>query len=93
MNQIELLYQEIIHQFPFTRAKLDSPRDPNGHWFLDVVFKNKLITVEWRPNQGFGVSDCLDGENCVYGEGPDKIFHSRKDTLDEIIRLLNLPTE
>jgi transcriptional regulator with XRE-family HTH domain len=81
MNQIEVLKQKIEARLPAVKAVIDEPRDPSAPWMLDVHFNNRVVTVEWRPHRGFGISAT---DSHAYGEGPDEIVASPEAAAERI---------
>ena len=90
MNAIELLQDRIAQKFPSAQITLDPPMNSDGNWFLDIVLRNRHVVVEWRPKQGFGISDCYCSkpDSHGYGEGPDKTFEENDHAFQEVVRLL-----
>lgn len=54
-----------------------------GNWWIDLLGK-KRITIEWRPDFGFGFSFGETG----YGEGPAEIFRSPARAAHRVIQLV-----
>lgn len=71
-------------RFPKVRTVLDAPETPNARWWLDTQLGKHLVTVEWRPGRGFGVSAGDDG----FGEGPDEVFDDADLAAKRVIELL-----
>lgn len=86
MNDIEMLEHAIQQDLPGAGTKLRRPRDPHGEWWLDVTHGEHVVTIQWSPRLGFGISAGASGG---YGEGPDEIFTARKDATERVLELLN----
>jgi hypothetical protein len=56
MNSMEVLKQQIERAVPRVNVTLRRPRNPNGSWWLDARSNEQLVTVQWSPRRGFGVS-------------------------------------
>jgi DNA-binding XRE family transcriptional regulator len=86
MNSIELLKRDIERALPRVEAKLRKPRKETGHWWLDATHDGHVVTVEWSPRRGFGIStdDAGDG----YGEGPDEVVEDREEAAKRVVELL-----
>ena len=86
MNDIQMLQQEIQQEFPDALVSMDASENPTGPWFLDIDRLNRPhIVVEWRLNQGFGISY---KPYRVFGEGADEIRIHRYSALQRIRELL-----
>lgn len=87
MNEIELLGEQVVDRFKSVDVRFDPPSNPNGHWFMDVRLEDKHVVVEWRPGQGFGVSDITDPDDQVYGQGPDRTHPDAESALQSIAEM------
>jgi len=86
MNQIEKLREDLIGRFPNHVMTIDAPENLRGHWFLDIQRGNASpIVVEWRPDQGFGISTAKVDD---FGLGPDEIYTDAKSAYDRVVRLI-----
>jgi DNA-binding XRE family transcriptional regulator len=47
-----------------------------GNWWLECSQGEEHLTVEWRPELGFGVND--PDVEAGYGEGPDEVFRDAR---------------
>ncbi len=81
MNEIEWLVEQLKKRLPEAQTHVDAPERPKGNHWLDVRQGQKLITVEWRPEQGFGFYAADAG----YGEGPAEIVSSKEEALEKIM--------
>jgi len=71
MNAIQSLEERIRKRFPEAKTALDPASDPEGPWFLDIDLGGHPVNVEWRPEQGFGITS---KHSPGYGEGPDEVL-------------------
>ncbi len=83
-NPIQGLEQKLQKRFPKVRTILDAPEAPNSRWWLDAQLGKHLVSVEWRPGRGFGVSAGDDG----FGEGPDEVYDDADSAAERVIELL-----
>ncbi|HEY4511631.1 MAG TPA: hypothetical protein VJH55_02210 [Candidatus Paceibacterota bacterium] len=70
MNELEQLQSKIKAQFPKAETKIDIPERSDGNFWLDTKIDTGSLTVEWRPDEGFG----FYASDAGYGEGPEKII-------------------
>jgi hypothetical protein len=84
MNEIEWLVQKLHERFPEATTHVDEPEKPKGSHWLDVRNGQKIVTVEWRPELGFGFYSTDAG----YGEGPEEIITEKERVLGKVISLL-----
>jgi DNA-binding XRE family transcriptional regulator len=84
LNPIQLLEQELHRRIPKVRTLLDAPEKPNAHWWLDAQVGKHVVSVEWRPGRGFGVSAGDDG----FGEGPDEVYADAESASRRVRELL-----
>jgi hypothetical protein len=66
-------------------VSVDSPRDPNGEYWLDVSLQKFRNSVSWKPKIGFGIF-VSDAEG--YGERPDEIYARPEDVCARICQLM-----
>lgn len=83
-NPIQGLEQKLHNRLPKVRTVLDAPETPNARWWLDAQLGKHLVSVEWRPGRGFGVSAGDDG----FGEGPDEVYDDADSAAKRVIELL-----
>ena len=84
MNTFEKLVLDIKIKFPLAHIKVDPPERPSDNHWLDIRLINKLVTIEWVPDKGFGFFAADSG----YGEGPNTIIPERDKALAHINELL-----
>jgi hypothetical protein len=87
MNDIEIIERDLSARFPGLTIRLDPPADPSGTWFIDVRRNNRVLTIQWRQDRGFGLSAAAGG----YGEGADEVFSTVTQIEDRVAELLNVP--
>ena len=93
MTEIQELVEWVEAEVPGVDIQLDPPADSpstQARW-LDIDYGQVEMTVEWRPDQGFGVSVLADPQGCeAHGlfEGPDKVFDSLDQAKRHIVGLL-----
>jgi hypothetical protein len=63
---------------------VDAPATTAGSWWLDVSQAGHTAIVEYRPNDGFGVSGPRGG----YGEGPDVVVPNVAAAADQVVAFL-----
>ena len=86
MNAIQHLLSALQTEFPELKATLDAPENVNGRYFLDLNLHGHEVVVEWKEQEGFGISaSVLDP---LYGEGPEETVASVDDALARIATLL-----
>lgn len=66
------------------KPEIESGGEKAGNWWIDLLGK-KRITIEWRPEFGFGFSV---GDTKGYGEGPAEIFRSPARAAHRVMQLL-----
>ncbi len=92
MNAIEQIKAAIHAEFPGIKIEIDTPLhvENGGTWFLDIIHGEKIVCVEWRPNQGFGVSQWEKGTemDIGYGEGPDQFYADQAVTIQAVRNIL-----
>jgi hypothetical protein len=71
MTDVECLRDRLHERFSEASYKLLKPRTQTGSWWLDVDLKGYLLTIEWRPGIGFGLSTPTDGDLFL---GPDEVY-------------------
>lgn len=56
-----------------------------GNWWIEVRFRSRIVTAEWRPACGFGL---YPPEAQSYGEGPVEIFQDASIAARHLRQLL-----
>ena len=88
MNKPQQLSEFIAmfsHECPGASIEVDTPRDPNGEWWLDVVGGKFRENVSWRPKVGFGF---FTTNERGYGERPDEIYRRADDACTRLCGLI-----
>lgn len=91
MNDLEILRELVLTEFPRAVAQIDEPRDMQGIWFLDISFEEpkKKIAVEWSPKkEQFGVYKHIADPNEVSPSDPDEVYENLSSTLSALRDLL-----
>jgi len=69
---------------PGLQPTIEAGGEKAGNWWIDLA-GDRPITIEWRPNDGFGFSA---GKSTSYGEGPSEIFRSPERAAHRITQLI-----
>lgn len=85
MNRIEELKAAIGRRLPGATLRLDTPRHPDGVWWLDVQLGERGVVVEWRPLRGFGLSALPDDG---LGSGADEIYREPDEVVARVVDIL-----
>jgi hypothetical protein len=85
---IEDLCDLVLEQFPDLRIGVDRPTDSSGSWFIDLELDKKLVTIQWRESQGFGLTPGYQSELHGYGEGPDELYPDVESCFARIVYYL-----
>lgn len=90
MTEIEQLAELLHASSPHLDLRLDSSEELESAAWLDVERQGKVVAVEWRPRQGFGISLLGDSGNPRAGlfEGPDEILSDVRSARDRVLFLL-----
>src|SRR5882724_252596 len=86
MNAIETLEQEIRGNLPTAWTRLRRPRNTRGEWWLDAKQDDHVVTIQWSPSHGFGISASAFGDG--YGEGPEETFAEQEVATGRVLELL-----
>lgn len=70
-NALEKLQTLIQSAFPDVQFRMYRPVLPTGEWSLDVRRENYLLVIDWREQDGFGLTADPDHG---YGEGADEVY-------------------
>lgn len=84
MNLLEQLAQQVSERLPDTRMSLDRPKNPQAAWWLDLSSGGNSVTVEWRPEVGFGVN----AGPAEYGEKSDEFYADLNEAAKRVTALL-----
>jgi hypothetical protein len=69
---IEKLKALLSENLPNATVEVDAPESAEGTWWIDVHSGKKRVTLEYRPQKGFG----LFREDGGYGEGPSEVYRT-----------------
>jgi hypothetical protein len=94
MNTIQRLRAILEHQLPGVWMRMETPPLlPTGVWWLDIVFNDRHVIIEWKGGQrkiGFSLSDEKPEEH--YGhEEPDETADSIDAAVRRIRELVSPP--
>jgi DNA-binding XRE family transcriptional regulator len=89
MNPLESLRDDLVKRFPGIDAEIDAPADAAGSWQLDLRpgGRSPWIVVEWKPDQGLGVST-PGSSDAEYGTKPDELYPNTKAAYDRVVQLI-----
>lgn len=89
MSEIETLADLLRFSSSELGLRLDAAAEGGTAW-LDVERRGRVVAVEWRPQQGFGVSLLESSGDPLAGlyEGPDEILADPYSARDRILSLL-----
>jgi len=85
MNPLQSLLASVNHAFSGARTALDPAERPGGSWFLDVRLDDYVLSVEWKPYCGLGVTA---GPEPGYGAGPDEVFPDLASAEERVLELI-----
>lgn len=89
MSEIEKLADLLRFSSSELGLRLDAAAESETAW-LDVERQGRVVAVEWRQQQGFGVSLLAPSGDPLEGlyEGPDEILEDPYSARDRILSLL-----
>src|SRR5437879_5886082 len=90
MTPIEKLAALVKSRYP--QLTTDVSKYASGNVWLDIRLRDQLIAVvEFRPEQGFGISGLkqVDLPLSGYGEGPDEVLSDHEAAEKYLLTLLN----
>jgi len=90
MSPIEQLSRELKSHFPQAQIDLRKADDPNGFQFLNLRSNGFEVAVEWKHDEGFGVSSFCDDTHDLAGlfETPDDWYTSKEAVFHRIVSLV-----
>jgi len=83
MNELEYVKEKLIKKFPKISLEYDPAETEKGSSWLDIKTNKQLITIEWKPQEGFGLY--LD-RNEGYGLGPTEIYRNKAVLFTRIVK-------
>ncbi len=81
---VKVFLAALEERSPGLRPTIEAGGEKAGNWWIDLA-GDRPITIEWRPNDGFGFSS---GESTSYGEGPSEIFRTPERAAHRIAQLI-----
>src|SRR6266700_6272482 len=85
MEKLLRKFDRLLHEkLPRCKILFDAPDRQGGTWWLNVHNGKKHLTLEYRPEKGFG----LFRETAAYGEGPAEIYRTPELTVKRLTHLL-----
>ena len=83
VESLEAFLRALHEVAPGISSKIDTPSDPKGETFIDLIDGNFSTEVSYRADVGFGiyVSDP------ALGQRPDEIYRSAKKAAQRIMQL------
>lgn len=90
MSDFDLLANLLRTALPDLEVSLDQPTESGSPAWLDVAWQGRVVSVEWRPRRGFGISLLETSGDPRVGlfEGPDEILSDPYVARDRILSLL-----
>jgi hypothetical protein len=85
MNPPDQLAEALAERFPDATIELDPATTKTGGWFLDITLDGHDAVVEWRPEQGFGVSS---NEDPPFGHGTDELYTDQRTAFERVVEIL-----
>ncbi len=79
------LADAIRDRFPDAAVEIDAPARAAGVWHVDVARGDQTIAVQWRAEDGFGISARPD---VTYGERADELYPDQESVFARIVSLL-----
>jgi hypothetical protein len=89
MTALHDLANAIKAAFPLARVEVDPPAQSGGVYHLDIRLGDRLVVVEWRPQQGLGVSLVTAA---ALDDGPDFRTTDADEALQRVAELLHNPS-
>ncbi len=83
-NSILHLQSLLQERFESIKTTIDAPANSDGIWWLDCVFNERLVTVEFNPKLGIGISS---REGALFGEKSDETVSNVKDAFRRVVRI------
>lgn len=83
-NSILHLQSLLQERFESIKTTIDAPANSDGIWWLDCVFNERLVTVEFNPKLGIGISS---REGALFGEKSDETVSNVEDAFRRVVRI------
>lgn len=84
-NSIKNLQRLLTESLPKCAIELDSPDRADGNWWIDVRAGKKRLTLEYRPQKGFGIFH----DDAGYGEGPAELYRTPELAARRVTQLMS----
>ena len=86
MKNISELARKLSQALPESQVAVDLTENPRGSSWIDIRSGDHVVTVEYRPGKGYGVSthDQDDG----LGQGPDEVYAGAAETFSRVVGLV-----
>ncbi|MEZ5944354.1 MAG: helix-turn-helix transcriptional regulator [Planctomycetaceae bacterium] len=90
MSPLEQIKEALSSNFPDIEIVVRKADDPNGMQFLNVYSDNLEVSVEWKPDRGFGLSSFRSDAHDLDGayDAPDEWYKSPNAVFHRISSLL-----
>jgi len=88
MTDIEIIERDLRARFPGATVRIDRPSVAGGTWYVDIRRNQQTLTIQWRPDRGFGVS----ADAGAYGDGADEVYSTVAQVENRVAELLDVPT-
>ena len=85
MSTLSVLQEKIVTLLPSAKIAVDPSETPTGSSWIDIYSGERNITIEYKPNFGFGL---YQEEESEYGEGPAEIYRDQGALLRRISKVL-----
>ena len=90
LSPIDTLNLDLKAKFPDAKIEIRKADDPKGFQFLNLRLHDLEIAVEWKQDEGFGISSFSANSNELEGLfGPPDAWHRLpQEALDRIVVLV-----
>ncbi len=86
MKNASELARKLSKALPESKVAVDLAENPTGSSWIDIRSGDHVVTVEYRPGLGYGVSthDREDG----LGQGPDEVYAGADEAFSRVLELV-----
>ena len=84
-SKVETFRKLVCANVPGLKTVLDAPRDPTGYWFIDLKNGKTSLTIEYRPDEGFG----FHRDGSAFGEHPQEFYRRPELAARRAIQVLS----
>jgi DNA-binding XRE family transcriptional regulator len=82
---VDLLHRLLEKAIPGIEVEIDRPTHVTGEWFIDVGAGDRSFVIQFRPEQGFGITSTpTEGFN----EAPDEILQDETLVVKRVAALV-----